>query len=130
MAFTAECVNIGHIWKEVENTGYICSHIHAFAYEEAFRLAILITQEKLVAESSRTLAIISIALIAVLTFAVVAAECVDTICMLMASMFSSTTFIHFHTVELIKPAVTREALTYVGAIGINTTCVAVAVMTL
>lgn len=104
--------------------------MHAFAYEEAFRLAILIMQGKLVAESSHTLAVISIAFIAFLTFAVVAAECVDTICMLMASMFSSTTFIHFHTVELIKPTVTKEALTYVGAISINTMCVAVAVMTL
>jgi len=104
--------------------------MHAFAYEEVFRLEILIMLRKLVAESSRTLAVISIALIAFLTFAVVAAERVDTICMLMASMFSSTTFIHFHTVELIKPAVSREALAYVGAIGIHTTCVAVAVMTL
>jgi hypothetical protein len=86
-------------------------------------------QGKLVAESLHTLAVISIALIALLTFAVVAAERVDTICMLMASMFSSTTFIHFHTVELIKLAVTREALTYVGAISINTACIAVAVMT-
>lgn len=103
--------------------------MHAFAYEEAFTIVNLITHGKLAAESSRTLAVVSIALIAFLTFAVVAAKRVDTICMLMASMFSSTTFIHFHTVELIKPAVTREALAYVGAISINTTCVAVAVMT-
>jgi len=50
--------------------------------------------------------------------------------MLVTGMFSSTTLIKFYTVELIKPTVTREALADIGAISINTTCVAVTVMPL
>jgi hypothetical protein len=60
----------------------------------------------------------------------VTAKCVDTICMLVTGVFSSTALIQFHTVELIKSAITREALTDIGAVSINTPCIAVTVMSL
>jgi hypothetical protein len=50
--------------------------------------------------------------------------------MLVTGVFSSTTLVKFYTVELIKSSITRETLTDVGAISINTPCIAVTVMPL
>jgi hypothetical protein len=97
------------------------------SYVEATNFTILMKYMK---EYTLTLAIISISLIALLTLAVIAAKCVGTICMLVAGVFSSTAFIQLHAVEFIKSSITGETLADVRAVGINTPCIAVTVMSL